>query len=281
RTPRQERQRHAGVHARGQGRARRSQLWPAGRRTRGIAAHRRATGARTFGRTRAAGARCAFHADDRASPRRASTDRPVRTVVCGAGSALDDRARRIDTATGAGGVVPAEVDGLACALQRVDVAQCANEPPRTLVRFGVGRLVACTLGGPGRALVVTPHFRRLALLVQCLRNACLPAPIAKRPDFDLDHFLSTRDTQRITHPDSTGGFGALAADLDLAGIDRLARETARPEEACGPQPLVQPHAGKAIRIVLVHGPPPRGIPASASRSRSRGRWLPGQYTCPH
>ena len=38
----------AGVHARGQGRARRSQLRPAGRRARGLAAHRRATGARTL-----------------------------------------------------------------------------------------------------------------------------------------------------------------------------------------------------------------------------------------
>src|SRR5207342_2297712 len=66
-------------------------------------------GARTLGRTRAAGARCAIHADDRAGARLSTTDRPVLAIVGSAGSALDHRTRRIDAATGAGSVVQVEV----------------------------------------------------------------------------------------------------------------------------------------------------------------------------
>src|SRR5207342_3576648 len=86
-----------------------SQLWPAGRRARRVAAHRRAPGARTLGRTRTEGARCAVYADDRAGARLSTTDRPVLAIVGGAGCALDHRTRRIDAATGVGSVVQVEV----------------------------------------------------------------------------------------------------------------------------------------------------------------------------
>ncbi len=61
-------------------------------------------------------------------------------------------------------------------------------------------------------------------------------------DRDDAAVLAAPDRQFIADVDGPGRLRANAIDLDLAAIDRLAGEAARPEEARSPQPDVEPDA---------------------------------------
>src|SRR5688500_5108006 len=128
-------------------------------------------------------------------------------------------------------------------LQRVDVAQRADQASRALVRLGFWRTVAGARRGAVGALCGAARAGSLALGVQGLGDAGRPARVAEAAHFDLEAFLAARDLQRIADADRARGLRALATDLDLAGFDGLLRQAARPEEARGPQPDIDADAG--------------------------------------
>jgi len=53
------------------------------------------------------------------------------------------------------------------------------------------------------------------------------AHVAERQHFDLETFGAARDDQRIADAYAARGFGALPADIDLAGLDGVFRQCAR------------------------------------------------------
>src|SRR5688500_19270791 len=50
--------------------------------------------------------------------------------------------------------------------------------------------------------------------------------------------------QLISHADLPRGLGALAVEIDMAGVNFSRGDRSRLEEARGPEPFIQSHAGK-------------------------------------
>src|SRR5690606_11975843 len=84
-----------------------------------------------------------------------------------------------------------------------------------------------------------------------LPPARLPPATAAPPHLDLERLLAAGHPHGLAHAHRARGLGTLAADLDLAGIHRLAGQAAGPEETRCPQPHIQAYVFDDRR--LMHG----------------------------
>src|SRR5690606_2245601 len=135
---------------------------------------------------------------------------------------------------------------------RVDVAQRTEQPARALVGAGLRRTVAVALGARLFALRLAPGARGLVFDIQRLRHRGRAARIRQPGDLDLEELASPLHAQGVAHAHRARSLGPLAAELDLAGVDGLPGQRARPEEARGPQPQIE--ADRLRRVVrLFHG----------------------------
>src|SRR5690606_1845839 len=126
-------------------------------------------------------------------------------------------------------------------LQGVDIAQGADEPPRAFVRPRLRRAVPRTLGCPQgtQAFALAARFGRL--LVERLGHLRRPAAIAQPEHRDVEQLIAAADPQGIPDAHGTRRLRALPTHLDLAVLDRVARQAARLEEPRRPEPQVQAH----------------------------------------
>src|SRR5690606_20831939 len=122
---------------------------------------------------------------------------------------------------------------------RVDVAQRTDQPARALVGTRLRRTVAVALGARLFALRLAPGARGLVFDIQRLRHRGRAARIRQPGDLDLEELASPLHAQGVAHAHRARSLGPLAAELDLAGVDGLPGQRARPEEARGPQPQIE------------------------------------------
>src|SRR5690606_14744249 len=120
----------------------------------------------------------------------------------------------------------------------VDVAQRANQTTRALVGAMFRRAVAGLRVTTRKARLV-PRLQRLrTLAVQRLGDGCGAAGVRQPHHLAREHLLAARDTQRVADAHRARSLGPLPAEFDLAVLDRLPRQRARPEEARSPKPHV-------------------------------------------
>src|SRR6185312_11588094 len=90
-------------------------------------------------------------------------------------------------------------------------------------------------------------------LAQRLRHAGRAALVRQRQHLDLQPLLAPADLQLVARAQRLGRLAAAAVDVDLAAVDRLLGETARLEEARGPQPHVDAYFGGWVVVQVIHG----------------------------
>src|SRR3546814_18038146 len=126
-------------------------------------------------------------------------------------------------------------------------SQRPDQPPRSLVRLALRRLVAGPRGAQFGEAVLARRARGFGLDVQRARHRRRPALLADRGDLDLEGFLAAHDPQHVAHAHAARGLGALAVDLDLARLDRLLRHAAGPDR----KSVVKGKSVSAVEISVV------------------------------
>src|SRR5690606_14260373 len=112
------------------------------------------------------------------------------------------------------------------ASQRVDIAQRADQAAGALVGLALWRPEPVARGLALLRRLLARQPRGVGYAIQGLRHRCRTALVREPQHRDFEHVLAARHAQGIAHPHRTRRLGPLAADLDLAGLHRLARETA-------------------------------------------------------